>query len=191
MIIFSKKGKKDKELKVLIKDYLLLWLSYLKIIILFAILWLFFSGNKDPLMIFCGIIAVIFTFIFCLITKIISPKTYILKLSFFEYIIALAKGIVSSSIQMIRIIFSSKLVINPGTAIVNVSNLTDQEKVLFSNLITMTPGTFVIAIEGDNFLIHALNRDDLNFERNIKLSAFLKKMRSQHEDDEIKINQLS
>ena len=66
---------------------------------------------------------------------------------------------------------------NPGTTIVNVSRLSNQEKVLFSNLITMTPGTFVIAVEGNNFLIHALNRNNLNFRNNYEITKLLKKMR--------------
>ena len=47
-------------------------------------------------------------------------------------------------------------------------------------MITMTPGTFVIAVEGNNFLIHALNKDDLNFDKNNnkKMTELIKKIRS-------------
>jgi multisubunit Na+/H+ antiporter MnhE subunit len=67
----------------------------------------------------------------------------------------------------------------------NVSKLNDQEKVLFANLITMTPGTFVIAIEGDNFLIHALNRKDLEFKNNSEITKLLRKMRGVDEKNEL------
>ena len=131
--------------------------AYIKIISLFTILWIFFSGNKDPLMIACGIVAIIFTFIAGLKLNFISYSSYIIKLSFLKYVFVLVRDITISTIQMIKIIYSDKLDINPGTITMNVSKLNDQEKILFSNLITMTPGTFVIAIDGDNFLIHALN----------------------------------
>ena len=90
------------------------------------------------------------------------------------------KNIITSTIQIVKIIYSRKIVINPGTIIVNASRLNDQEKVLFANMITMTPGTFVIAVEGNNFLIHALNKDDLNFDKNNnkKMTELIKKIRS-------------
>ena len=47
--------------------------------------------------------------------------------------------------------------------------------------ITMTPGTFVIAIDGDNFLIHALNLKDLEFKDNSKIKNLLTKMREKDE----------
>ena len=78
---------------------------------------------------------------------------------------------------MVKIIFSKKIDINPGTMTINTSKLDNQEKVLFANLITMTPGTFVIAVEGDNFLIHALNRDDLDFKDNQEIINLLNKIR--------------
>ena len=161
--------------------------SYGKIILLFAILWVFFSGNSDPLMVSCGIFAVIFTFIVCLKAEIISLESYIIKVSFFKYVYVLLRDVIVSSIQMVKIIYADKLVIDPGTITINVGQLTDQEKVLFSNLITMTPGTFVIAIEGDNFLIHALNRRDLEFKNNKEITNLLQKMRNKHiQSDKIK-----
>ena len=91
------------------------------------------------------------------------------------------RDVIISSIKMIKIVYSDKLNINPGTITMNVKRLTDQEKVLFANLITMTPGTFVIAINGDCFLIHALNKNDLEFKNNSEITALLKKMRGQNE----------
>lgn len=84
---------------------------------------------------------------------------------------------------MVKIIYAEKLKINPGTITMNVSKLTNQEKILFSNLITMTPGTFVIAVEGDNFLIHALNKDDLQFKDNREIKTLLQKMRSDADEN--------
>ena len=155
--------------------------AYIKIISLFTILWIFFSGNKDPLMIACGVMAIIFTFTAGLKLNFISHSSYIIKLSFLKYVFVLVRDITISTIQLIKIIYSDKLDINPGTITMNVSKLNDQEKILFSNLITMTPGTFVIAIDGDNFLIHALNLKDLEFKDNSKIKNLLTKMREKDE----------
>lgn len=152
--------------------------SYFKILSLFSILWVVFSGNNDKLIIICGISGIIATFVLCILGKIISPDSYVIKLGFFKYVYVLLKDVIISSIQMVKIIYAEKLKINPGTITMNVSKLTNQEKILFSNLITMTPGTFVIAIEGDDFLIHALNKDDLEFKDNSEIKLLLQKMRS-------------
>jgi len=155
--------------------------SYTKIIILFTVLWFLFSGSTDTLMLYCGFFAVFFTFFVCVATNIISSDTYIVKLDFFRYIYLLLKNVIISSIHMVKIIFSEKPKINPSTTKMNISCLTDQEKVLFANLTTMTPGTFVIAVDGNDFLVHALNKDDLEFSKNKQIMLLFEKLRSNSE----------
>ena len=132
-------------------------------------------------MICCGIFAIIFTVAISIYANIISTDSYIVKVAFFKYVYILIRDVIISSVKMIKIVYSNKLNINPGTITMNVKRLTNQEKVLFANLITMTPGTFVIAINGDCFLIHALNKNDLEFKDNSEITALLKKMRGQNE----------
>ena len=163
-----------------ILKWLMVIFNYVKIFALLAILWYIFSGSNDKFLLVCGAISVLTTFLFCILGKIVSSDFYIIKLGFIKYIAVLMKNIITSTIQIVKIIYSRKIVINPGTIIVNASRLNDQEKVLFANMITMTPGTFVIAVEGNNFLIHALNKDDLNFDKNNnkKMTELIKKIRS-------------
>ncbi len=165
--------KKGKQILSLLNSFL----SYSKIILFLFILWFTFSGNKDPFMLFCGVLAVIITFTLCIVGNVISVNVYVVKIGFLKYVYTLLKNIILSTCQMINIIYSKNIKINPGTTMLNVSRLTNQEKVLFANLITMTPGTFVIAVDGSSFLIHALNRDDLNFDNNIEISKLLRKLR--------------
>lgn len=159
---------------------LMVVINYMKIFALLAILWYIFSGSNDKFLLVCGAISVLTTFLFCILGKIVSSDFYIIKLGFIKYIAVLMKNVITSTIQIVKIIYSRKIIINPGTIIVNASRLNDQEKVLFANMITMTPGTFVIAVEGNNFLIHALNKDDLNFDKNNnkKMTELIKKIRS-------------
>ena len=172
--------KNIKNLKQLLNRFKK-YIAYFKITLLLSVLWIFFSGNTDPLMICCGIFAIIFTVTISIYTNIISTDSYIVKVAFFKYVYILMRDVIISSIKMIKIVYSDKLNINTGTITMNVKRLTDQEKVLFANLITMTPGTFVIAINGDCFLIHALNKNDLEFKNNSEITALLKKMRGQNE----------
>ena len=176
----SKKATAGKIMRVLSNLF-----SYLKIFALICLLWALFSGSKDPFLVKCGVVSIIATFVLCIVGSIISPNSYVVRLGFFKYVFILLRDVVVSTLQMVKIIYSEKLSIDPGTITMNVSKLNDQEKVLFANLITMTPGTFVIAIEGDNFLIHALNRKDLEFKNNSEITKLLKKMRGSDEKKEL------
>ena len=176
----SKKNTASEGVKVLSNLF-----SYLKIFALICLLWALFSGSKDPFLVKCGVVSIIATFVLCIVGSIISPNSYVVRLGFFKYVFILLRDVVVSTFQMVKIIYSEKLNIDPGTITMNVSKLNDQEKVLFANLITMTPGTFVIAIEGDNFLIHALNRKDLEFKNNSEITKLLRKMRGVDEKNEL------
>ena len=151
--------------------------SYAKIVMLITSLWFVFSGTTDPFLVGCGVFSIVITLTVCVYCNIFSTKIYIIRIGFIRYVYVLLKDVILSTIQMVKIIFSKKIDINPGTMTINTSKLDNQEKVLFANLITMTPGTFVIAVEGDNFLIHALNRDDLDFKDNQEIINLLNKIR--------------
>lgn len=155
-------------------------ISYTKILLLLCILWIVFSGSKDIFLITCGVISITFVFFLCIYLNIFSVKSYIIKLSFLRYVYFLFRDIILSTLKIINIVYSDKLKIDPGIIEINTERLTNQEKVLFSNLITMTPGTFVIAVEGNSFLIHALNREDLDFNNNKEISRLLTKMREKN-----------
>ncbi len=149
--------------------------AYFKIIALLAFLWFTFSGEKKPFLISCGIASIIITFLVCNKAKIFSVKSYILKFTFIQYAFLLIKDIILSTIEITKIVYSDKVSINPGTICIDTKLMNDQEKVMLANLITMTPGTFVIAVNGDEFLIHSLNYD--KFASNKKLNAIFEKSR--------------
>lgn len=173
-------NNKVQKFKVQTAVFLAKSFAYIKIFLLFLILWFLLSGSKDYFMITCGIISITFTFIACTMGKIISPNSFILKPYFFKYIYFLIKNIITSSIQVMKIIYSEESFVDPGIMIVNISNLTDPDKVLFSNLITMTPGTFVISVEKNSFLIHAIDKSNLNFKKNNEIANLLEKMKEKN-----------
>ena len=98
-----------------------------------------------------------------------------MKFTFIQYVILLIKDIIVSTINITKIVYADKIKINPGTISINTNLINDQEKVMLANLITMTPGTFVIAVNGDEFLIHSLNSDE--FTSNKKLNKIFEKSR--------------
>ena len=149
--------------------------AYSKIISLLTLLWFIFSGTFKPFLVGCGIISIIATFVICKIAKIFSLKSYLLKFTFIQYAILLIKDIVVSTINITKIVYADKIKINPGTISINTNLINDQEKVMLANLITMTPGTFVIAVNGDDFLIHSLNYNE--FTSNKKLNKIFEKSR--------------
>lgn len=148
---------------------------YCEIIALMFAGWFLFSGSSSYFLISCGIIAVCVVFAVCKSARIFSNKIYVLKLAFIQYVILLLVDIVKSTINVVKMIYSDRIVINPGTFVLNADLLNNQERTMLSNLITMTPGTFVIAVNGNNFLVHALNCD--KFESNKELVSIFKKVR--------------
>jgi multisubunit Na+/H+ antiporter MnhE subunit len=139
------------------------YFSYFKIFIILNIIWFFLLKEYNIFFISCGIISATFVLLLCYKTGIINTNTQLLKISALQYIFILISDVLKSTFNIVKIIYFEDQKINPVVRKVNVSQLNKHEKVLFANLVTMTPGTFVISVEGDDFLIHALKSEYLNF----------------------------
>jgi multicomponent Na+:H+ antiporter subunit E len=159
------------------KEFFARLLNYLKIFVAIFIFWFLLSWNLHYFFIICGIISTVITFFLCYKMHVLSNDSHFFKLNFFIYIYALLKDIIKSAVNVVKLVFSESIKIDPAIKVINVSKLNRQEKVLFANLITMTPGTFVIAIDGDEFLIHAIDKKNLEFTNNNKIAKLLYKMR--------------
>lgn len=76
----------------------------------------------------------------------------------------LAKEMVKSSLAVCRIILTPRMPIDPAMAILPAPQKTTTGRVAYANSITLTPGTMTVALEGDELVVHALQRggiDDL------------------------------
>jgi multicomponent Na+:H+ antiporter subunit E len=126
--------------------------------IVLMVSWLLWSGLYKPLLIGLG-------FFSCLLSLWLAKRT-----GFFRHAIQpsallrlpalwfwLLKEVVSSSIEVARIVLSPSLPIHPELVELPSAEKADSAKVILGNSITLSPGTVTIDIDEDRLLVHCLS----------------------------------
>ena len=81
--------------------------------------------------------------------------------------------VVKSSLAVLRLIWSPKLVPEPKLITFRTGLRTDAGKVVLSDSITLTPGTITVGVQGDQMLVHCLDssfeidENDFEMERRV------------------------
>lgn len=143
--------------------------------ILFFILWIIFNGRITLEIILFGIAisAVMYLFICKFMDYSIKKDIIILKKSglLIEYVFILIWEIIKANVATIRMIISSKYVIEPVIVHFKTSLKTKTARVILANSITLTPVTITISLEGDELVVHCLDKD---FSEGMSNSIFVK-----------------
>lgn len=140
--------------------------------------WIFISGELSFMFISIGFFSIILTLFMFVKYRFFKYSDGFSIFGLSVYIFQLLKAVVHSSFALMKKIFNEDAYFNAGICKINVCYLSINEKILFANIITMTPGTFVISVNGDEFLIHSINLEEmqsLNTEKIIKLVKSVKK----------------
>lgn len=132
-----------------------------------AVLWLLLSGYwTDPLLLGLGVLSVALCVFIAWRMRIVDAEgvpVFLVPRSL-SYLPWLVWQIAQSNLRVARLILSRDLPISPTLAVLRTSQKTDLGQVIYANSITLTPGTISVDVEGDNILVHALERggiDDL------------------------------
>ena len=99
-----------------------------------------------------------------------NPRKFWAKLRYFLFLL---KEIYASNIAVIKKIYS-KTPVRPQLVRFHSGLNTEGGNVLVANSITLTPGTFTCELEGDEFAVHALDRD---FADGIEQCSFIEKVK--------------
>ena len=75
------------------------------------------------------------------------------------YVIVLLIEIVKANFAITRLVLSPQINVEPCLVKFRTHLKTETARVALANSITLTPGTITVSVEGDNLLVHALNRD--------------------------------
>lgn len=75
------------------------------------------------------------------------------------YVVVLLAEIIRSNLAITKLVLSPQLDVEPCLVKFRTGLKTDAARVALANSITLTPGTITVSLEGDNLLVHALNRD--------------------------------
>lgn len=146
--------------------------------ILFFLLWIIFNGRITLEITIFGLLisAVIYLFI-CKFMEF-SPKAeliYIKKLPYLiQYLFLLIKEIAFANVAAIKLVLSSKQVIEPCIVEFDTDLKSEISKFMLANSITLTPGTITVSVEGNHFMVHCL---DKSMSEGMEDSSFVRLLR--------------
>lgn len=145
--------------------------------IFLLILYLIFAGGLTFTNTITGIVIAGLITVFCHYVLGYSTKKFILFsrniTKAIKYLVFLLIEIFKSNISVVKYIFSKKE-IKPQLVKFNGGLRSEVGRVLFANSITLTPGTITVSLDGDNFLVHALDKslangiEECDFQRKCK-----------------------
>ncbi|MCR5273629.1 MAG: Na+/H+ antiporter subunit E [Lachnospiraceae bacterium] len=129
--------------------------------ILYFILWLIFVGTVTVESCIIGLIVAgaVFAFTVKFLNYSIALEINNLKKIpiLLKYIVMLVKEIIVSNFKVAGFILTEKEEICPTLVSFKGKTKTDAGKTFYANAITLTPGTVTVFLEGDRYVVHALD----------------------------------
>ena len=128
-------------------------------------LWVIFNGRITFEVIIAGVIVSLMLDVF--VKKILRIR--FTGASFFRivnlmpqilvYIFVLLIEIIRANFAIIRLVLAPEIEVEPCIVKFNTSLKTEAARIALANSITLTPGTITVSLEGNELLVHALNRE--------------------------------
>lgn len=132
-------------------------------IALFMLLWIILNGRITPEILVVGLFIALPVYAFFCRYMAFSPKKewqIIRRLGFcIRYVFVLLVEIVKANFQVMKLILSSRLEVEPKLVSFPTNLKKNGSKVALANSITLTPGTITVELKNDRFLVHCLDRD--------------------------------
>lgn len=128
--------------------------------------WLALSGHYTPFLLLIGFLSVLAVLYISSRMGLIDSEGHPIHLfpAAFTYVPWLIVEILKSAWSVTKAILSPSLAISPTMTVVRASQRTNAGLATYANSITLTPGTITVAVNGNEFTIHALHSagaDDL------------------------------
>lgn len=131
-------------------------------LLLFFVSWIIFNGKITLEIIIFGIVISLLVFLFvCKFLNYNLEKEIRLykKIPLFvKYLLLLIKEIIKSNIEMCRMTFTRKEIMEP--IIIHVKTPLENEalRVILANSITLTPGTITVSLTDNDLYVHCLDK---------------------------------
>lgn len=150
--------------------------------LVYFILWLTVNGRVTTETITLGILVSAALHLFSQRFLSIRPVSPASMLRFLPrvlfYLALLFIEIVKANLQVIRLVLSPVIEVEPCLVRFRTDLRTEAARVVLANSITLTPGTLTVSLEGNDLLIHALDRD---MARGVDESVFVRHLRRMEE----------
>lgn len=128
----------------------------------FFLLWLIFNGNVTLEIVIFGLViaAVMFAFVCKFMGHSIKKEVLYLKksISFLRYVVILVWEIIKANIAVIHLILTDREEVEPVLVTFRTKLKTETARVILANSITLTPGTITVSMEGDQLVVHCLDK---------------------------------
>jgi multicomponent Na+:H+ antiporter subunit E len=131
--------------------------------IIFFLIWVIFKGQLNLEIAAFGV--VIAGLMYGFICKFMNyrPKTDIIlakKLVYvLQYLFILIKEIIKANFAVIRMITSSRYDLEPAVVRFKADLNTRAARVMLADSITLTPGTITVSLEGNEYVVHCLDKE--------------------------------
>ena len=133
--------------------------------LVYFLLWLIFNGRITLEIVIAG--ALISFMLDLFIRKVLKLNLTLSNLimaakilpHIILYVIVLLVEIVKANFAITKLVLSPQLNVEPCLVKFRTQLKTEAARVALANSITLTPGTITVSLEGDNLLVHALNRE--------------------------------
>lgn len=125
-----------------------------------GLLWAALSGHGETLIVVLGVASVLLVILFARRLDLIDHEGHPAQLGWRapSYFLWLLWQIVLSNVAVVRHILRARIDVDPRFVTVPSGQKSDLAAVIYANSITLTPGTVTIAVDGDQLLVHALDR---------------------------------
>lgn len=123
-----------------------------------AALWFTLSGRTEQLLLILGAVSIVIVVVLLGRMAIIDSETAGIRriLPLAIYWLWLGGEIFKANIAVARAILKIDLDLSPRLTRTRFDQRTDFGKAIFANSITLTPGTVTVAVEENEFVVHAL-----------------------------------
>lgn len=146
------------------------------------ILWVIFNGKITLEISAFGIVitAVVFTFMCKFMDYSINKELRLYKnfFWFIKYIFILIIEIIKANAAVIKLVFTSKYVLEPVIVSFKTPVKGKVARFLLANSITLTPGTITVSLEDDTFVVHCL---DSSLAPGLDSSVFVRELQKMEE----------
>lgn len=131
--------------------------------LLFFLIWVIFNGQLTwEIAAFGVVIAAVMYLFICKFMGYKPEMDLILCRKLFlilQYVFVLVKEIVKANYAVIKMIMSSRYEIEPVIVRFRTDLKTAPARILLANSITLTPGTITVSLEGDEYVVHCLDKE--------------------------------
>lgn len=130
--------------------------------VLFFLLWIILNGRITTEIVILGLVisAAVYWFICRFMDFSIKKEISLLKKGGYvvQYLYFLIREIIAANFATMRLIVTSNYVVEPVLVQFETDLKSSASKFLLANSITLTPGTITVAVDGNRFTVHCLDK---------------------------------